>query len=161
MALIRYQPARELTSFQREFDRLFGSFFDTPTGNGGPRTTRSWAPAIDLIEGEHGYALLADLPGLTSEDVNIELQDGVLTISGERTTSTETEGKGFRRIERASGSFVRKLTLPEGVDGEAISATFDNGVLEISIPKPAERQPQKITIAAASQPALGQTTAAA
>ena len=87
--------------------------------------------------------LIADLPGLSEEDVKIELEDRVLTVSGERKAEHATTKEGYRRVERASGSFSRSLTLPEGVDAEAVTASFDRGVLEIRIPKPEQRKPRK------------------
>src|SRR5579862_9223618 len=132
MALIRWEPARELQTLQQEVNRLFGSFFDTPgapvAGNG---TLRRWIPAMDLVEDDEHYVLRADLPGLAEEDVKIEFEDNVLTVSGERRSESEERGKGYVRTERAFGSFARSLTLPTGIDPAAIEATFKNGVLEI------------------------------
>ena len=95
---------------------------------------------MDLVETGDDFVLRADLPGLTEQDVNIELEDNVLTISGERKAEHEERKEGYYRVERASGSFSRSLTLPEGVDPEAVTATFDHGVLEVRIPKPAAAQ---------------------
>jgi HSP20 family protein len=145
MTLVRWEPARELSSLQQDMNRLFGTVFYT-AGNGS-RTPRRWAPAMDLVEREDSYVLHADLPGLTEDDVKIEFEDNVLTISGERRAETREEGKGgYVRVERASGSFTRSLTLPAGVDAERIEATVDNGVLEITVPKPAQRRPHRIAI---------------
>ncbi|MBV9165878.1 MAG: Hsp20/alpha crystallin family protein [Solirubrobacterales bacterium] len=146
MALIRWEPARELNSLQSEMNRLFNTFFDTPLPNGGAVGQRRWLPAMDLVETDEDFLLRADLPGLSEEDVNIELEDNVLTISGERKSEHEQRKEGFYRVERASGSFSRSLTLPEGVNPEAIKASFDRGVLEVRIPKPEERKPRKVAI---------------
>lgn len=154
MALIRWEPARELQSVQSEINRLFNTLFESPApaGNGG---TRRWIPAMDLVETEHDFVLRADLPGLAEDDVKIELQDDVLTISGERTTEHEERKQGYYRIERSSGTFARSLTLPEGVDPALIKASFDRGVLEVHIPKPVARAPHKVTInVAGAQPAI-------
>jgi HSP20 family protein len=102
---------------------------------------------MDLTETADQFVLTADLPGLSEEDVQIEVADRVLSISGERKSSHDETKGGYRRVERAFGSFRRTLTLPEGVDGEAITAVFDKGVLEITIPKPETRKPRRITIA--------------
>jgi HSP20 family protein len=103
---------------------------------------------MDLVEeGEH-YVLRADLPGLDQDDVRIELDDRVLTVSGERRSEHEQRGEGYRRVERASGHFSRSLTLPEGIDADGIEANFDKGVLEIRIPKPEERKPRRVAIKA-------------
>ncbi len=107
---------------------------------------RRWMPAMDLVETEEDFVLRADLPGLSEGDVNIELEDNVLTISGERKSEHEERKEGYYRVERASGTFSRSLTLPEGVDPEAVRASFDRGVLEVRIPKPEERKPRKVSI---------------
>ncbi len=144
MALVRWDPARELDSLQSDMNRLFDGFFGSRSGNssGKPR----WIPAMDLVESGEHLVLRADLPGLGEDDVEIEVKDNVLTISGERTSNHEDEGEGFHRVERAYGRFSRTLTLPRGVDADAVSASFDRGVLEIRIPKPAEQQPTRVQI---------------
>jgi HSP20 family protein len=153
MALIRYAPARSY-GFATDVNRLFNSLFDTPTGPGAT-APRRWAPATDLVETESEYVLKADLPGLTQEDVSIEVNDNVLTVSGERKSEHEERKEGYYRIERASGSFRRSLRLPDGVDAGAIEAKLDNGVLEVHVPKPEQRKPQKVEIAVgSSQPAV-------
>lgn len=145
MAIVRWEPLRELSTLQNEMNRLFGSVFDTPPqGNGG--TLRRWMPAMDLIEtGEH-FVLRADLPGMSESDVNIEVEERVLTVSGERKAEHTETKEGYHRVERAFGAFSRSLTLPEGVDAEAVTASFDRGVLEVRIPKPEQRKPRKIAI---------------
>jgi HSP20 family protein len=127
--------------FSREVDRLFDAFFGQSD-----RTGRRWVPAMDLVEAGDHFVLKADLPGLGDEDVKIEVEDGTLTLSGERKAEHEASEGGWYRIERAFGSFSRSLTLPEHVDASAISASFNDGVLEVRIPKPEERQPQRIEI---------------
>ena len=155
MALVRWEPVRELTSLQNEMNRVFSSFFDSPAGGNG-QSLRRWVPAMDLVETEDHFVLKADLPGLGSDDVTIEVEDNVLTVSGERRIEHETQREGFYRVERASGAFRRSLTLPEGVELDDIAASFDKGVLEIRIPKPEERKPRKVSIAVggAPQPAI-------
>ena len=144
MALVRWDPGRELDTLQSDVNRLFDGFFgrSAPTGAG-----RRWIPAMDLVETEDHFVLRADLPGMGEEDVNIELEDSTLTIAGERKSEHEANGEGYYRLERASGSFQRSLTLPKGVDPEAVTANFDRGVLEVRIPKPEERKPRRISIA--------------
>jgi HSP20 family protein len=144
MALIRWEPARELQSVQNELNRLFGTLLEPAAGgNGG---SASWIPAMDLVERGDRYVLRADLPGVAESDVKVELEDNVLTVSGERRSEHEERREGYRRVERASGRFSRTLTLPEGVDPEAIDASFERGVLEVRIPKPAERKPHRVAI---------------
>jgi HSP20 family protein len=146
MALIRWEPVRELNTLQSEMNRLFNNLFDAPPPNGGNTGVRRWIPAMDLVETEDDFVLRADLPGLTEGEVNIELEDSVLTVSGERKSEHEERKEGYYRVERASGAFSRSLTLPEGVDPEGIKASFDKGVLEVRIPKPEERKPRKVAI---------------
>jgi HSP20 family protein len=147
MALIRWEPVRELNTIQNEMNRLFNTFFESaPAGSSGGHTLRRWIPAMDLVETEDAFVLRADLPGLSESDVNIELEDNVLTVSGERKAEHEERKEGYYRVERASGSFSRSLTLPEGVDPGAVTASFDRGVLEVRIPKPEERKPRKVAI---------------
>ena len=146
MALIRWEPTRELNSLQSEMNRLFNTFFDAPAGGGNGSTLRRWVPAMDLMETEDHFVLRADLPGLSEQDVSIELEDNVLTISGERRSEHEEREEGYYRVERASGAFSRALTLPEGVDPEAIEASFEKGVLEVRVPKPEQRKPRRVAI---------------
>src|SRR5687768_2758315 len=116
MALIRWDPIRDLDSLQSDMNRLFDRFFErTPNGAG---AVRRWIPAMDLVESEDHLVLRADLPGMTEDDVEIEIKDGVLTISGERKSESEQKGEGFHRVERAFGRFSRSLSLPDGVDAE-------------------------------------------
>jgi len=144
MALIRWEPARELQSIQHEVNRLFGSFLDPHAGV--EIGARRWLPAIDLVEEGDHYVLRADVPGVSQDELKVELEDNVLTLSGERKSEHEERKDGYYRIERASGSFSRSLTLPEGVDPDAIEARFERGVLEVRIPKPAERKPRRVAI---------------
>jgi len=145
MALIRWEPAREVNSLQSEMNRLFNTFFgEAPAGDAA--NFRRWVPAMDLMETDDHFVLRTDLPGLNEDDVSIELEDNVLTVSGERKSEHEERREGYHRVERASGRFSRTLTLPEGVNPDAIDASFDRGVLEVRIPKPEERKPRRVSI---------------
>src|SRR3954447_5003917 len=104
MALVRWEPLREMATLQNEVNRLFGTFFDTPT-TGTNGSLRRWMPPMDLVETDEHFVLRADLPGLGEGDVNIELEDNVLTVSGERKAETEVKKDGFYRLERATGAF--------------------------------------------------------
>jgi HSP20 family protein len=155
MALVRWEPAREIASLQSEMNRLFSSVFDTQPGRLAPQR---WVPAMDLVESGDHFILRADLPGLSEEDVSVEVERNVLTVSGERKYEHEADEDGYYRIERGSGSFSRSLTLPESVDPESITAKFDKGVLEVRIPKPEEAKPHRVAIETVSsngsQPAI-------
>jgi HSP20 family protein len=146
MALVRWEPAREVDSLQSEVNRVFDAFFGNASGN----RTRRWVPAMDLVETEDHLVLRADLPGLSRDDVEIEIKDGVLTVAGERRADHEEKSEGFYRVERAFGRFSRSLTLPDGVDADSVAAEFEDGVLEVRIPKPEERKPHRVQIGSES-----------
>ncbi len=135
MAIIRWSPSQQ----------VFNAFFDSQTG------ARRWVPAVDLVEADEHYVLRADLPGVKESDVSVELEDNVLTVSGERRFEHEHTNGGYRRLERSYGRFSRTLTLPDGVDPASIEAHFADGVLEVQIPKPERRKPHKVEIKAAGK----------
>ena len=160
MALIRWEPTRELQTIQSEVNRLFDSFF----GAAAPAESvaaRRYLPAMDLLEGGEDYVLRVDLPGMRQEDVRIELEQGLLSISGERKAEHEERKEGAHRLERSYGAFTRTLTLPEGVDPERIRASLKEGVLEVRIAKPEQRQPRRIEITPADEGAARDESAGA
>jgi HSP20 family protein len=143
--------------FSQEVNRLVNTLFEPIQG-----ATQRWVPAMDLVEADDHFVLKADLPGLREDDVTIEVQDNNLTIAGERKAEQERKERGWYRIERQVGRFSRTLSLPEGIDADGIKAAFDNGVLEVRIPKPEQRRPRRIAIEAgngASAPADVEGTA--
>ena len=139
MNLVRYEPFSLFADWDRLFNRRLGTV----------RRQTDWAPAVDIREEDDQFVVRADVPGIDPKDIEITSEDGVLTISGQREESKETEDKGFQRIERFSGRFVRRFTLPENTDAEKISAEGQHGVLEIRIPKAAQIQPRRISVKAA------------
>ena len=141
-----------------DFDRLFSSLFDRAS-QGTP--AQRWVPPMDLVEHDDHFLLRADLPGLTEGDVNIEFHDGSLTVSGERKAEHTQRERGYYRLERQFGQFSRTLTLPEGIEPEAVKASFANGGLEIWIPKPEQRKPRRIPIGASSANGNGNGSAEA
>jgi len=147
MALVRWDPARELDTLQSDVNRLFDGFFGRRES---PTAGRRWIPAMDLVETDDHLVLRADLPGLDREDIEIEVKDNVLTVAGERKGEHEEKGEGFHRVERSFGRFSRSLDLPQGIDAGEVDAQFDRGVLEVRIPKPEERKPTRIEIGAGS-----------
>jgi HSP20 family protein len=158
MTVVRWEPLAGATAL----DRLFGTFFDTHTAARPAEpgaTARRWSPPMDIAEAGDHFVVRADLPGLAEDAVQVEVQDNTLTISGTREARHEAEQEGFYRVERAMGSFRRSVSLPEGIDPDAIAATFDRGVLEIRIPKPAERQPRRVAIRVGAPPAIEEATA--
>lgn len=125
-----------------QFDDLFGDEVRAR------RSGRSFVPAVDVEERKSDYRLTADLPGLTADDVEVTIENGVLTVSGERKDEKVEEKDGYRRVERSFGTFRRSFTLPKGVAADAITAHTENGQLEVIIPKPTEETPRKIKVAA-------------
>ena len=152
MALVRWDPIRELDSLQGDMNRLFDRFFEGRTPNG---TAQRWIPAMDLLESDDHLVLRGDLPGMSEDDVDIEIKDNVLTVSGERKAEHEDKGEGYHRVERSFGRFSRSLSLPHGVDPERVEAKFENGVLEVRIPKPAEAKPTRVQIGKGSVEGTG------
>jgi HSP20 family protein len=139
--LVRWEPFRELASLQSEMSRWMNGVLE---GNG--RTTQSWAPALDVWETPTEVVYAFDLPGIPEEAIAIEVNDETLSISAEREKTEETKEQGFYRFERRYGTFARAVGLPQGVDQDNISARYENGVLEIRVPKPEEQKPRKIEL---------------
>lgn len=146
MALLTpYEPWSLLDRFEREMERSLESMrrLIRPEEE---TATAVWAPSVDIKEEANRYVVQVDLPGVKPEDIEVTLQNGVLTIKGERQTEAKEEKENYRRIERFYGSFFRRFTLPETVEEEKIEANYDKGVLTISIPKKPEVQPKKISV---------------
>ena len=143
--VIKQQPWGLMSQLQDEMERLFEARMGR-TPHGGHETATDWVPAVDIREEDARFVLEADLPGVKAEDIEVTMEDGVLTLRGSRETERREEGAGFRRLERVAGTFFRRFTLPDTADAEAITAKSDNGVLEIVIPKHAKVQPRRISI---------------
>ena len=143
--LTRQIPNRTVRNLQREVDSIFDRFFGR-TSSGGGSTLAVWSPQTDLVETDEDFRLHLDVPGMSTEDININLQNRTLTVNGERTSERTDEGEEFVRVERAFGSFHRTFTLPEAVDADSIEASYDNGVLTITVPKTAESTRRQIEI---------------
>jgi HSP20 family protein len=146
MAVVRFEPFRELAALQTEMSRLLNQGYGgqgTP-GDGGT----SWLPALDVWETEGEIVVSVDLPGVSEDQVAIEVEDGILTVGGQRDREVELNEDRYYRFERRVGTFSRSVTLPQGVDEGTINAAFTDGVLEVRIPKPEERKPKRIPIGA-------------
>lgn len=142
MTIVRYEPWALVGRFQRQLERAIGE-------EGFENSNVSWIPHVDIHEEAERFVVVADLPGVDGKNIEITAEKGVLTIKGERTSEKKSSKDGFERLERASGSFLRRFTLPENADAEAIKATHVNGVLEVAIPKRQAEQPRRITVQAA------------
>ena len=139
--LVRWEPFRELGTLQSEMSRLMNGMLE---GNG--RQSQNWVPALDVWETPTEVVYAFDLPGIPEEQINIEVKDETLTVSADREKTEESSENGFYRFERRYGTFARAVGLPQGVDQDNISARYENGVLEVRVPKPEEQKPKKIEL---------------
>ncbi|MHC1739212.1 MAG: Hsp20/alpha crystallin family protein [Ignavibacteriaceae bacterium] len=149
MNLTRINPAKDLLSIEKEFNRLFNSFgnrFGVNKEGDEKLENAVWMPLTDIIEDKDNFFLNLDLPGVKKEDVKIAYNQGTLTISGERKQESETKEAKFHRIERSYGSYYRSFTLPEKIKEEEIQAEFRDGTLKVVIPKSEEVKPKEISI---------------
>lgn len=146
MSLVRYEPWRGMAPLQDEINRLFSSW----SNNESSSALADWVPSVDINEYDESFELFVDVPGVDPKDVEITLDNGVLTIAGERHAVKKADEPAMvqRRSERARGRFYRRFILPDTVDAEKVKATDRHGVLEISIPKQAKAQPRRIKVAA-------------
>jgi len=150
MALVRWEPLRDLMNFQERMNRLFDDAYSRK-GELSPIEKGDWSPAVDVFETNDAIELKAELPGLTASDVDISLENDVLTLSGERTMSKEVKEENYHRVERSYGSFTRSFALPRRIHKEKIKATFKDGVLHITLPKAEEVKPKQIKIEVADK----------
>lgn len=141
MTIVRWDPFRSMLDMKREMSRIFGDYEDDA-----PTHTSTWRPAVDIFETKDNLVLRAEVPGVEKEDVKIHVENGILTISGERKFANEINKDNYHRIERAYGTFYRSFTLPTKVDENRIEARYTNGVLEVTMPKKEEAKPRQISI---------------
>ena len=144
MTIVRYEPWAFVGRLQRHLERARGDSQDFADG-----ANVSWIPHVDIREEAERFVVVADVPGVEPKDIEVTADKGVLTVRGERRSQSQSSADGYERVERASGSFLRRFTLPESADAEAIKATHVNGVLELSIPKRPQEQPRRIAVQAA------------
>ena len=145
MALVRWEPFRELTALQDEMGRWM-NVLSGGTATPGNGHTSTWLPAVDVWETDSELVLSFDLPGIPEDKIAVELDDNVLTVSGERERTQEHSSERFYRFERRYGNFSRSVTLPAGVTEDDISANYKDGVLEVRVPKPEEQKPKRIQV---------------
>jgi HSP20 family protein len=145
MYMTAFEPWRRLEQLRREMDQLFNPPV-TQSDNDSAIATCAWVPAVDIKEDPQQFLIEADIPGVDPKDIEISMENGVLTIRGERNSEKREEGKDYKRVERTYGSFYRRFSLPDTADPEKVSASGKNGVLQISIPKRELAQPRKITV---------------
>jgi HSP20 family protein len=161
MSLMRYN--NDWRGFRSDVDRLFDEFFGR--GNSGTGLAKAganqsvWAPAVDVSEDADNFVVHAELPGLKPADIDIELESNVLTLKGQRSFERKGEQQNYHFVERSYGSFYRSFTLPRNVDPNGIQASFEDGVLTISIPKAEAAKPRKVQIGSGEQPKARQIEA--
>ena len=143
MPLIKYNPFADVDDFPTGL-RVFQDTVNRLMSD--QATTRPWAPAVDILETENDLVLKADIPGVELKDVDIQLENGTLTLKGERKFESEEKKKGFHRMERSYGSFVRYFTVPDTVDSEHVHADYHNGVLTVTLPKKEIAKPKAIKV---------------
>jgi len=144
MSMTHYNPWNIFDQLQHEMNRA--QSHHNKTEDNGDVVTSDWTPAVDIKEEDNKYLLIADIPGVDPKNIDIHMENGILTIKGERDSELKTEHQDFKRIERKHGVFYRRFTMPEGVNADGIEAKSDNGVLTVSIPKQEAIKPRKITV---------------
>jgi len=149
MNITRFEPWSLFDAVQRDFDRLAGRRLAYNGNNDDSQSVADWIPAVDVVEKNDSFVLRADLPGVAPDAIDVSMENGVLTVSGQREEKRDDEENGIRRIERISGRFFRRFSLPESADPEKISATSANGILEVVIGKRPEISARRITVESA------------
>src|SRR5918999_3017319 len=143
MALSRWDPFRDLMTIQNELNRLFGRTYGSGEAAAGTSKGGAWVPPLDVFETKERFVIVVELAGVEPGSVDLSVEDGVLTVSGERPFYGDVSEESFHRVERRFGPFVRTLSLPKTADAESIEASFDKGVLSISVPKVEEAKPKR------------------
>ena len=144
MNLVRFQPWNSREQLRREMERVFEGHSSVEEGSN--IATSDWVPAVDIQENEKEFLIHADIPGVDPNDIDVHMEDGMLTIKGERESETKEEKEGYKRVERQRGSFYRRFSLPDTANADKISAKSKHGVLEITIPKQEKAQARKIEV---------------
>jgi len=149
--MIRWQPINRPVNWNAGMDRLFNEFMGHSVRNMEEETAAcAWTPAVNILEKEDGIVITADLPGLRAEDVEVTIENGVLTLKGERTLEEIAEGETYHRVERSYGKFERTFSVPNSVDAKKIEARFVNGEMTLSLPKRDESKPRSVKIKVAT-----------
>jgi HSP20 family protein len=146
MALARWTPMGNFQSFQDEMNRMFNEFFRGGTGEEAGWGLRTWTPPVDIYETDDALVLKAELPGVSRDDVSIEIHQNTLILRGQRKHETEVKEEHYHRVERAYGTFQRSFMLPTQVDQEKVQATYHDGVLELRLPKSEAAKPKRVAI---------------
>ncbi len=143
MAIVKWDPWREMEDLFDRYSRASGL---PRAGSQEPLATQDWSPRVDIAETDDAFVIKAEIPEVKKEDVHVTVENGVMTLRGERRQEKEEKGKKFHRIERMYGSFSRSFTLPENVDSARIKASFKDGVLNLQLPKTTKSKPKSISV---------------
>ncbi len=146
MNLVKWNPWRDMETFSDQFNRLLNGAQFTPALPSEDSSISSWKPNADIFDQDDKIIIRADLPGVDKKDIHIDLKDNVLTLEGERSHEEEVNEDNYYRKERVHGKFLRSFMLHEGMDPDKIKAEYNDGVLNIEIPKPEEKKPKKISV---------------
>ena len=146
MALVRWDPFRELEEVSARLNRMFARPASQTSDGKETMIVADWTPSVDISETEGEYEIKAEIPDVKKEDVKVMVEDGVLTIQGERKHEKEEKGKKFHRIERSYGSFVRTFSLPDVIEEDKVKAEFKDGVLNLHLPKSEKAKPKAIEV---------------
>ena len=149
MNLTRFEPWSLINLLHQDLDQIAGRRYGVAGSDSNGSSVADWAPAVDIVEEKDRYVLRADVPGVKPDDIDVNMENGVLTVSGERHDETTEESQGMRRVERVSGKFYRRFSLPDTADADEISAKSANGILEVVIPKQPEVKARRITVESA------------
>jgi HSP20 family protein len=143
MSLVKWDPFREFNTLNERMGNFLGKNWEAPM------STRAWNPSVDIFENDNEVVIKAELPGMSAKDIEVNLENNVLTLKGERRFEKEAKEENYHRVEREYGSFSRAFSLPTAVDGDKVAAEYKDGVLKIVLPKREETKPKPIKIAAA------------
>ncbi|MDO9211934.1 MAG: Hsp20/alpha crystallin family protein [Deltaproteobacteria bacterium] len=146
MALIRWDPFREMSALQERMNRLFSDVRAQAPVRGEEIVQGAWIPAVDIFETNEAIVLKAELPGITAQDISVEVKDNTLTLKGEKKFEKEVKEENYHRVERSYGSFQRAFTLPGTIHQEKVKAKFKDGILEITLPKVEEAKPKQVKV---------------
>ena len=146
MNVVKWNPLREMGTFSDSVNRLFDGTLLPAAWFSEDSELRNWRPVVDIFDNDEKIVIKAELPGVDKKDIHVDVKDGILTLSGERSYENEVKEENYHRKERAFGKFSRSFALPDGLNPDKIDADYKDGVLKIEIPKPEEKKPRKIAV---------------
>lgn len=149
MNISRFEPWNLVNVLHRDLDQIAARRYGITSNEDNGHSVADWVPAVDIIEEKDRYIMRADVPGVSPDDIEVSMENGVLSVSGQRLKETKDEIDGIQRLERVSGKFYRRFTLPESANADDITAASENGILEVVIPKQSQVKARRITVKSA------------